>query len=115
MLVADGGGEQSSFGADLGQDTFRLMIVQRDGTPTQRDLIRQTGSDKAGMTRTVADLENLGYLSRTSSASDKRVADLMLTTSGVEVFESAKRRAAAAPRIFSGRSPRTSSKPSKTY
>ena len=95
----------SSFGL-TGRHFGVMMIVQREGTSTQRDLIRQTGSDKAGMTRTVADLENLGYLSRTSSASDKRVADLMLTTSGIEVFEAAKRRAAeAAEELFGSFTP----------
>ena len=67
-----------------------MMLLHRDGTSTQRDLIRQTGSDKAGMTRTVEDLENLGYLSRTRSASDKRVADLRLTSDGIEAFGTAQ-------------------------
>lgn len=67
-----------------------MMLLRRDGKSTQRDLIRQTSSDKAGMTRTVEDLENLGYLSRTQSASDKRVADLRLTSDGITAFETAQ-------------------------
>lgn len=78
-----------------------MMLLRRDGTSTQRDLIRQTGSDKAGMTRTVEDLENLGYLSRSQSASDKRVADLRLTSNGIEAFDSAQRLAmGAADELF---------------
>lgn len=67
-----------------------MMLLRRDGTSTQKDLIRQTSSDKAGMTRTVEDLENLGYLNRTQSDTDKRVADLRLTRSGIEAFETAQ-------------------------
>jgi DNA-binding MarR family transcriptional regulator len=73
-----------------------MMILRRDGVSTQRDLIRQTGSDKAGMVRTVADLETLGYLARTQSASDKRVANLTLTDEGIDAFDTAQRLAAGA-------------------
>lgn len=73
-----------------------MMLLRRDGISTQRDLIRQTGSDKAGMVRTVEDLENLGYLKRTRSAQDRRVADLTLTGRGVSVYDTAQRLAAGA-------------------
>ena len=73
-----------------------MLLVRRDGVSTQRDLIRQTGSDKAGMVRTVEDLENLGYLRRTQSPTDKRVADLTLTTSGIDTFNTAQRLASGA-------------------
>ncbi|MFL6126780.1 MarR family winged helix-turn-helix transcriptional regulator, partial [Actinophytocola sp.] len=73
-----------------------LLLIERDGVSTQRDLIRETGSDKAGMVRTVEDLENLGYLSRTRSTTDKRVTELVLTEAGRTAFESAKRLAGAA-------------------
>lgn len=62
-----------------------LMMLVRDGVSTQRDLIRQTGSDKAGMTRTVEDLESLGHITRTPSAADRRVAEIRLTTQGRRV------------------------------
>ena len=71
-----------------------MLVLDRDAVSTQRDLIRETGSDKAGMVRTVEDLEKRGYLSRTTSAADRRVADLTLTDSGQAVFDAAKRRAA---------------------
>ncbi|MFE9322434.1 MarR family winged helix-turn-helix transcriptional regulator [Nocardia sp. NPDC052278] len=73
-----------------------MMLLRRDGVSTQRDLIRQTGSDKAGMVRTVEDLETLGYLSRAQSATDKRVAHLTLTDAGNRAFDTAQRLAASA-------------------
>jgi DNA-binding MarR family transcriptional regulator len=73
-----------------------MMLLRRDGVSTQRDLIRQTGSDKAGMVRTVEDLDKLGYLSRTQSTSDKRVAYLTLTDSGIDAFDTAQRLATGA-------------------
>jgi DNA-binding MarR family transcriptional regulator len=73
-----------------------MMLLRRDGVSTQRDLIRQTGSDKAGMVRTVEDLESLGYLRRTQSTSDRRVANLTLTAKGLDAFDAAQRLAAGA-------------------
>ena len=73
-----------------------MMLLRRAGVSTQRDLIRQTGSDKAGMVRTVEDLQNLGYLSRTQSATDRRVADLTLTSKGIDAFDAARRLASGA-------------------
>ena len=75
-----------------------LMIIDRDGYSTQRDLIRETGSDKAGMVRTVEDLEGRGYLSRTRSTTDRRVSELTLTAAGRAAFETAKRQAGAVVR-----------------
>jgi DNA-binding MarR family transcriptional regulator len=83
-----------------------MMLLRRDGVSTQRDLIRQTGSDKAGMVRTVEDLENLGYLRRTQSTSDKRVANLTLTDKGIDAFDAAQRLAAgAAAELFGSFTP----------
>jgi DNA-binding MarR family transcriptional regulator len=73
-----------------------MMLLRRDGTSTQRDLIRQTGSDKAGMVRTVEDLENLGYINRTRSIHDGRVTDLNLTGKGIDVYDTAQQLAAGA-------------------
>jgi DNA-binding MarR family transcriptional regulator len=75
-----------------------LLLIERDGVSTQRDLIRETGSDKAGMVRTVEDLENLGYLSRERSTTDKRVSELSLTDAGRAAFETARRLGGAAGR-----------------
>jgi MarR family transcriptional regulator, lower aerobic nicotinate degradation pathway regulator len=73
-----------------------LLLIDRDGVSTQRDLIRETRSDKAGMVRTVEDLEALGYLSRTRSSTDKRVAELTLTEAGQAAFDAAKQLAGKA-------------------
>jgi DNA-binding MarR family transcriptional regulator len=80
-----------------------MLLLARDRVSTQRDLIRQTGSDKAGMTRTVEDLEGLGLLERTRSPRDKRVANIVLTESGWAVFHDARQRAdGAAQQLFEG-------------
>lgn len=73
-----------------------MLLLRRDGMSTQRDLIRQTGSDKAGMVRTVEDLENLGYLSRKRSTRDKRLVHLVLTDKGADAFDSGQRLASGA-------------------
>lgn len=67
-----------------------LLLIDRDGVSTQRDLIAETGSDKAGMVRTVEDLERLGYLGRTRSRTDKRVTELRLTAAGEKAFATAR-------------------------
>ncbi|MGY4098019.1 MarR family winged helix-turn-helix transcriptional regulator [Nocardia sp. R16R-3T] len=79
-----------------------MLLLRRDGVSTQRDLIRQMGSDKAGMVRTVEDLETLGYLSRTQSTTDKRVAHLTLTDKGNQAFDNAERLAASATQELFG-------------
>lgn len=80
-----------------------LLVLARDEVSTQRDLIRQTGSDKAGMARTVDDLARLGLLRRTPSPDDRRVALLRLTDLGRSTFGDARARAdGAADRLFAG-------------
>ncbi|GAB3435507.1 MarR family winged helix-turn-helix transcriptional regulator [Flindersiella endophytica] len=79
-----------------------LLLIHRDGVSTQRDLIQETGSDKAGMVRTVEDLEKLGYLTRTRSTTDKRVADLTLTRAGEEAFATARQLAGKTARELFG-------------
>lgn len=72
-----------------------LLLIARDGVSTQRDLVRETGSDKTGMVRTVEDLAQLGYLDRTPSTMDRRVAELTLTDEGRAVFKRAREVAAS--------------------
>ncbi|MEV8441823.1 MarR family transcriptional regulator [Actinosynnema sp. NPDC051121] len=79
-----------------------LLLIDRDGSTTQRDLIRETGSDKAGMVRTVEDLETLGYLRRTRSSKDKRVSDITLTDRGQAAFDTAKELAGRAAQDLFG-------------
>lgn len=76
---------------------FGVMVsLDREGVSSQRDLIRQLGSDKAGMVRTVDDLEALGYLRRTQSSTDRRVSDLSLTPKGKRAFRDANTQALSA-------------------
>ena len=79
-----------------------MMILRRDRVSTQRDLIRQTGGDKAGMVRTVEDLEGLAYLRRTQSSTDKRVADLVLTDEGLDAFATAQQLASGVAKFLFG-------------
>ena len=68
-----------------------LLLLNRDGTSTQRDLLALTGGDKAGMARTVAELEAMGAIEREVDSADRRVVHLALTDVGRETFASAKR------------------------
>lgn len=78
-----------------------MLSLNRDGVSSQRRLIRQLGSDKAGMVRTVDDLEALGYLKRTQSSTDRRVSDLSLTPKGKRAFRDANTQAlSAADHLF---------------
>ncbi|GAA2073590.1 hypothetical protein GCM10009840_03600 [Pseudolysinimonas kribbensis] len=72
-----------------------LLIIDRDGTSTQRDLLAQTGGDKAGMARTVAELEDLALLARDVDAVDRRLVHLRLTELGETRFREARKLAAA--------------------
>ena len=67
-----------------------LLILDRDGMSTQRDLIRETHGDKAGMARTIADLDTLGYLDRSRSSTDRRVDNLALSDAGTAAFQAAR-------------------------
>jgi DNA-binding MarR family transcriptional regulator len=78
-----------------------MLSLNREGVSSQRRLIRQLGSDKAGMVRTVDDLEALGYLQRTRSSTDRRVSDLALTPEGKRAFGDATTQAlSAADQLF---------------
>jgi DNA-binding MarR family transcriptional regulator len=78
-----------------------MLSLDREGVSSQRRLIRQLGSDKAGMVRTVDDLEALDYLQRTRSSTDRRVSDLALTPEGKRAFGDATTLAlSAADQLF---------------
>ncbi|WP_157981615.1 MarR family winged helix-turn-helix transcriptional regulator [Protaetiibacter intestinalis] len=80
-----------------------MMLLDREQVSTQRDLIRATGSDKAGMTRTIADLQKLGHVRRERSTEDRRLEYLSLTDSGRSAFATARAlTGAAAARLFDG-------------
>src|SRR5213078_355803 len=48
-----------------------LMLLARDGTSTQTRLITDLGSDKAGMVRTIDDLDRRGFVRRAQSPKDR--------------------------------------------
>lgn len=83
-----------------------LMLINRDGLTTQRELIRETGSDKAGMARTIEKLAARGLIKQTTSSSDRRVVELTLTEEGKATLREATRLASEnmAP-LFDGFSP----------
>ena len=62
-----------------------LLLIGRRGVSTQRELIAETGSDKAGMVRTVDLLASRGYIEQRQSTSDRRVVELRLTDAGRDV------------------------------
>lgn len=73
-----------------------LLMLERHGVSTQKDLIAALGSDKAGMVRTVDDLDRRGFLERSQSALDRRVYDLTLTDEGRAALTEAQRLSADA-------------------
>jgi MarR family transcriptional regulator, lower aerobic nicotinate degradation pathway regulator len=68
-----------------------LLLINRDGVTTARELIRETGSDKAGMARTIERLADRGLVKQTISSTDRRVVELVLTPDGEETLCEATR------------------------
>ena len=62
---------------------------------THAELIALTGSDKAGMARTIDNLVESGLIARQVSSTDRRVNRLTLTGAGVAVATEARERATA--------------------
>jgi DNA-binding MarR family transcriptional regulator len=80
-----------------------MMLLERDGTSTQKQLSAELGSDKAGMVRTVDDLDRRGFVRRVQSSHDRRLYHLSLTAAGRTVFADARAVAGvAAQDIFAG-------------
>jgi MarR family transcriptional regulator, lower aerobic nicotinate degradation pathway regulator len=80
-----------------------MMLLVRDGTSTQKQLLADLGSDKAGMVRTVDDLDRRGFIRRVQSPQDRRLYHLSLTDAGRGTFAEARKLAdAAAQDIFVG-------------
>jgi DNA-binding MarR family transcriptional regulator len=69
-----------------------MLMLSRRGVSSQKELIGDLGSDKAGMVRTVDDLDRLGYIERTQSATDRRLYELVLTPAGRSAFAEASKR-----------------------
>src|SRR5215469_5368679 len=73
------------FGLELRH--FSVLIILADRGPTlQRDLVTETGWDKAGIMRVVDDLEERGLVVRKPVAGDRRVRMVEITTRGRKVF-----------------------------
>jgi MarR family transcriptional regulator, lower aerobic nicotinate degradation pathway regulator len=69
---------------------FAVLILLVDRGPTvQQELVRETGSDKAGIMRVVDDLERKGLAVRKAVPGDRRVRAVEITPKGLEVFDAA--------------------------
>jgi DNA-binding MarR family transcriptional regulator len=80
-----------------------MMLLARDGTSTQKQLLADLGSDKAGMVRTVDELDRRGLVRRVQSRHDRRLYHLSLTDAGRATFAAARKLAdVAAQDIFVG-------------
>jgi len=64
-----------------------LMHTGRHPGVTHKDLIERSHTDKAQMTRLITTLEVRGWLTRTPSATDKRVRCLHLSPAGQQLFK----------------------------
>jgi DNA-binding MarR family transcriptional regulator len=80
-----------------------MLLLARDGTSTQKQLLTDLGSDKAGMVRTVDELDRRGLVRRVQSPHDRRLYHLSLTSAGRTTLTAARKLAeAAAQDIFIG-------------
>lgn len=83
------------FGLELRHFSVLIILVDR-GPTLQRDLVTETGWDKAGIMRVVDDLEARGLVVRKPVPGDRRVRLVEITARGRKVFEGAH---AEAPRL----------------
>lgn len=80
-----------------------LLHLSRLGESTQKELLSLTGSDKAGMARTIDALAAAGFVTRQESTADRRVNRLTLTAAGAAITADALARArAAGQEMFGG-------------
>lgn len=63
-----------------------LMFVGRHPGQTQKALVEHSHADKAQMARTLAQLEDQGWIDRHPSPEDRRVRCLALSTQGQALF-----------------------------
>lgn len=66
-----------------------LLHLQRSSKLSQTQLVRRMGSDRTTMVRTVDDLEQSGYVTRTRSTIDRRVNEVTMTEQGATMLERA--------------------------
>jgi DNA-binding MarR family transcriptional regulator len=82
-------------GLELRHFSVLIALVDR-GPTTQRDLVTETGWDKAGIMRVVDDLEARDLVVRKPVSGDRRVRLVEITAKGRTTFEEAH---AEAPRL----------------
>src|SRR5437879_5106842 len=75
-------------GIELRHFAVLLVLVNR-GPTEQRELVKATGSDKAGIMRVVDDLEREGLAVRQSVPGDRRVRAVEITPNGLKLFDAA--------------------------
>ena len=67
-----------------------LMHTGRNPGITQKELVEHSHTDKAQMARTLAQLQDKGWLERCTSEADKRVRCLQLSAQGQQLFAQLK-------------------------
>lgn len=70
-----------------------LLVLDRVGSASQRQLIDRLGSDKASMVRLIDDLEHRGLCERAPATDDRRAHAVRLTPDGETLFVAAERAA----------------------
>lgn len=72
----------------LTEQQWRILRILTDQGPMiGSDLTKLSCIHKASMTRIMSSLENIGYIQRTPSTSDKRASTVSLTESGTVLME----------------------------
>ncbi|MBL5976885.1 MarR family transcriptional regulator [Comamonas sp. NyZ500] len=69
-----------------------LMHTGRHPGITQKELVEHSHTDKAQMARTLAQLQDKGWLERSASEADKRVRCLQLSARGQQLFDQLRSR-----------------------
>ena len=69
-----------------------LMHTGRHPGITQKELVEHSHTDKAQMARTLAQLQDKGWLERSASEADKRVRCLQLSARGQQLFDQLRHR-----------------------
>lgn len=70
-------------GGKCSQDRI-LMLLNRHGTVTQRELMDMTGVQSGSMSEVLGKIEEAGLLRRVKNETDKRNVDVMLTEAGIQ-------------------------------
>ncbi len=92
--------ESSDSGLTFGELRVLIYVGQHPDCK-QKTLVQYSRTDKAQMARTIARLNDRGWLVQTQSAHDRRVRQLHLSAQGQELFkEFSKQRALLATRLL---------------